>query len=360
MLLTTIRNIHVCGARFVYAPLLSPHQYPFYSALGLYPKAVLTFKGLRLDALAEFIPKRLRDAYGLVLDKEIDAILDASGFAYSDQWGVEPIKRMAADVRRWKKMGKKVIFLPQAFGPFSSSRIRDLMNFIIEHSDLIYARDDQSFNALKLINNSSVIRQSPDFTVLFVGETPHYYHPSIHQVCIVPNQRVIDKSMEATSYSQLLTKAITYVKDAGLSPYFLILGGKEDELLAQRINARLPTPIPLINEPNPKYIKGLIKSSLGLIGSRYHGIASALYSGTVAIGIGWSHKYDRLFSEMSFSEGLINNIWSDEEILMDRLQMIIDRDRREEKAQHLLAIAQIHQQQARQMFAEVSACLNEA
>lgn len=357
MLLSAMQNIHGPNMRFVYAPTLSPDQYIFYSSYGLYPKASQTFKGIKLDSLARIIPKRLRSAYGLVLDDEINAIVDASGFAYSDQWGVASTKQMAFDSKRWKRTGKKIILLPQAFGPFTSKVIQGYMKTIIENCDLIYARDEYSFQALCEISSSKLIKKSPDFTVLFNGIVPDYFDVSIHQVCIVPNKRVLDKLAGSSNYLDLMATAISYIQSKGYSPYYLIHGGGEDADLAGSINERLRVPVPLVTEADPRYIKGLIGASIGLFGSRYHSIASALYSGVVAIGVGWSHKYQYLFSDFGFNEGLvdINTDWAN---LKDKISLILDEKQRQVISSAIKSHVIVQKDLASQMFDEVNKCLS--
>jgi len=358
MLLTILQNISMPGVRFAYAPALSADQYPFYSALGLYPKLWFRLKGVQFGNLGALIPKPLRDAYGLVLDGETDAVLDASGFAYSDQWGDKPTAITAAEVKRWKGMGKKVILLPQAFGPFGGSRIRRHMQTILKNSDLVYARDMQSYRSLIELGGGENVRISPDFTALFEGERPEYFDAGLHQVCIVPNMRILDKRLDSSGYADLLGRAIACLQENGLSPYFLIYGGDEDRRLAEAINTRASRPIPVVNETDPRYLKGLIGEALGMVGSRYHAIASSLYSGVVPVGFGWSHKYEQLYNDMGFPEGLID-LDVDKAGLERALQPIIDTQTRRLLRDKLLEKSEVQKQMARQMFSEARECLSE-
>lgn len=356
MLLTILENLRISSAKYVYLPSLKPDQYPFYSSLGLYPKFSLNVRGMRLDPIFRIIPERLRNAYGLVLDKEVNAIIDASGFAYSDQWGSKPTIQMAANSKRWKSQGKKVILLPQAFGPFTSNLIRDNMKVIIENSDLIYARDDSSYHYLKDLSNSPKIKQSPDFTTLFKAAKPSYFDSQLHQVCIVPNKRVMDKRSDSKIYIKTVSRIIEKLKKMGLNSYFLIHGGAEDFDLAKQINENTQHQVEIICETDPARLKGMISSSLGLVGSRYHSIASALYSGTVAIGIGWSHKYEHLFSEMGLSEGLIDVDISDPDL--DKcLELFHNLDTRRTISRNLKRKADEQRSKSASMFSEVKNCL---
>ena len=49
----------------------------------------------------------------------VDVIIDASGFAYSDQWGTKPIKYGLYRNKRYKSAFK--VLMPQALGPFENN-----------------------------------------------------------------------------------------------------------------------------------------------------------------------------------------------------------------------------------------------
>jgi colanic acid/amylovoran biosynthesis protein len=260
---------------------------------------------------------------------------------------------MAEYVKRWKKKGKKIIFMPQAFGPFRSKNNRKYMKEIIENSDLIYARDDYSYEALTdILNNARNVKKAPDFTILLKGEIPSYFDRDKHQICIIPNKRMLDKMNDSTQYINVLTKSINYIQKNILNPFFLIQGGKEDLELAREINKRLETKIPIINEENPIYVKGIIQNSLGLVGSRFHSIASALYAAKVAIGTGWTHKYEYLYKEFDFVEGFINLKIEDEK-LYKTLGLFIDENKREYIREKLIVKSKDIEKQAIQMFDEI-------
>lgn len=354
MLLTIIQELRKFDSniKFTITPSLNNGStYEFYSALSIYPKLWLTYKGIDFSKFGRFIPKKLRQLYGLILDEDIDVVLDASGFAYSDQWGEYPVKEMAKQSENWKKNGTKVILLPQAFGPFENQSIKKNMKKIIENTTLIYARDEYSYKELlKLDNNTKKIQLCPDFTVLFKGELPEYFDVRQHQICIVPNQRIKDKGNDTDNYEEFLIEIIKKLQSSELSPFFLIHGGDEDKVLADFINNKLTTKIEIIDERNPYFIKGIIENSMGLIGSRFHSLASGLYSGIPTLGTGWSHKYEYLFKGFQFEEGLMD---INEKDIEEKLKLIISKDERKVVAEKLINSKKEIESKTLDMFSEI-------
>jgi len=189
---------------------------------------------------------------------------------------------------------------------------------------LIYARDEASYLYLKEIRDSEKIKLYPDFTNIFEGKIPPYWDEKL-EVAIVPNVRMKDKRQDGARYEFFLKRIIEYLLKNGKQPFFLIHGGSEDRMLAERINSMLSKNIPIVDEEDLYYIKGIISKSKGVIGSRYHSLVSALSSNVVAIGTGWSHKYQYLFKDYEFEEGLID-MGMDFEEIQKRLDLIINQD----------------------------------
>jgi polysaccharide pyruvyl transferase WcaK-like protein len=278
------------------------------TALGLYPKASLRRLGIEWGGLAHLIPKRLRRRYGLILDREVDVVLDAAGFAYSDQWGLESSQELARLTRRWRHHGTKVILMPQAFGPFSNNEIRQAIRIAVDNSDLVMPRDSSSFRYLtEVTGERDDVRQFPDFTNLIEGDLADGYEPEKFAVAIVPNVRMIDKTEAAASaaYLSFMTRCAERLQQLGARPYLLVHEGVDDERLATRI-AESVGDISIVQESDALRIKGIIGASHAVVASRYHALISALSQGVPAVATGWSHKYNELFEDYGFPEGVLS------------------------------------------------------
>ena len=79
-----------------------------------------------LNRLSYWLPVAVRRkllCWGLVTEADIDVLVDASGFSYSDQWPSKVrIFHLKGELLRFYRYKKPYIFMPQAFGPAPSAR----------------------------------------------------------------------------------------------------------------------------------------------------------------------------------------------------------------------------------------------
>lgn len=274
----------------------------------IYPKASLKLNSNDFSWIFKVMPNKLLEKFGLVQEKDIDVIFDASGFSYSDQWGPLSSQILEKDIYRWKKMKKKVILMPQAFGPFFNKNVRKSSANAFSLADLIFARDKISYDYLLSLGiKENNIHLFPDFTNLVGGTLPHNFNKLDHRICIVPNSRMIDKlSGDDTDYTSFLKHCISYLANKGEKPFILVHEEKDLDFCMKIKNSFSNRHIPLVFETDPLMIKGIIGSSLFSIGSRFHGLVSALSQGVPVLATGWSHKYMELVSDYDCRESLID------------------------------------------------------
>ena len=276
----------------------------------------LPYLGYFVNFVTSLIPKRLRNSLNIVRLAEVDVVLDASGFVYSDQQGIYQAERMAKYSQMMKRIGKKVILLPQAFGPFEQKQIRDAVCIILNNSDLVFARDATSLGfLLDLPVDSLNIKVAPDFTCLIRGLCPDYFNYDVKRPCIIPNYRMVDRTSSnvGEKYPSFLTKCIIYLIEQDLDPFILIHEDNDIAFTAD-IQRDLPKPIEIIQEPNPLYLKGILGNCSIVISSRYHGLIGALSQGVPSLATGWSHKYQMLLENYDCLECLLSVSASEDEI----------------------------------------------
>ncbi len=347
-------------ATYVMAPTPKKAEQPFRKLvqLGFYPKAWLWRYGIQWGTLANFAPRPLREMYGVVLDKEVDVVIDAAGFAYSDQWGESPCAELAQSTKRWKKKGTRVILLPQALGPFESEKNQAAMKSVVENVDLIFPRERVSYEHLtRLVGEQAKIKQSPDFTNLVTGVLPPGFDVEQNRFCIVPNCRMLDKTDQKTreAYLPFLITCTRYLLKKNAKPFVLVHEGEDDQRLAEQLSTAVGG-IPIVQESGALEIKGILGACSGTLGSRFHGLVSALSQGVPALATGWSHKYQMLFEDYGFPEGLIE-VTTDEAEIERKIDLVTD------DAERIRALIQARtdqlKQQSERMWQEVFAVIDQ-
>ncbi|PTX10671.1 colanic acid/amylovoran biosynthesis protein [Pontibacter mucosus] len=269
----------------------------FYLPPNLGKKAVV-FK------LIKHLPKTVRRSFNIILDEEVDVILDGSGFAYGDFWGAnKPLRRFQNVLAGKTSRNAKSILLPQALGPFDDDKVRRSFNKVLDKSDLVFVRDEQS---MEYMINAYGLQQkfilAPDFTNL-VDAGPEQNYPE-GEICLIPNYKMFTQDKEA--YMSFLIKVRIFLKNQDKKVYYLIHEGERDKEIAKELNRSLALNDPIVEEFDPIKIKNRIKSADLIIVSRFHGLVSALSQGVPAITTSWSHKYQILMKEYDQEDALID------------------------------------------------------
>lgn len=333
--------------------------------LGLYQKLWIRRLGRFGGVPGQLIPDGIRKKYGLVIDDDVDAFLDASGFGYTDQWGARAIETAAALARTRARRGKAVILLPQAFGPFATRRSRAAASSLVRTASLVYAREPTSLGHLHdLVGDMPHIKLCPDFTnSLTVTPRPDLLPVPPQQACaIIPNYRMVDKAGAAShhDYVDYLARCVERTSRAGLAPFFLIHETDRDADLAEAVARRMGRRVPMLRHADPVAIKGAIAACALVIGSRYHGLVSALSQGVPALGSGWSHKYAALFRDYGFHPAGLVIDTDDATELDSKLTPLLDGAVRNALRERLLASSSRQKATVEQMWHEVRSTLEGA
>ncbi|MEH0671445.1 polysaccharide pyruvyl transferase family protein [Vibrio owensii] len=306
--------------------VLAPNGNSPYKAraeVNAYQKLSLKKRFLDLNELSYHLPtkvrKWLKNNWGIVTEADVDVVLDASGFAYGDQWPTKHLEAVAKEVKRLAKHDKKFIFMPQALGPFTDSDKQAAVKDGFSDAALIFAREQSSFDGIKpYITDVSKLKMAPDFTNLVKGEVEEDYTKYNNTVFIIPNYNMVNERNANSSwkarYVNFLVESVENIVELGYTPVLLNHEGKHDGELCEQVKATTPHSVDIIQESNPLKVKGLIGSSRGIICSRFHGCVSALTQGIPCVGTSWSHKYENLFAEYNRAQFLATPEWSKEEL----------------------------------------------
>ena len=255
--------------------------------------------------IPRFIRRFLNNNFGIVFESDLTAILDASGFAYGDNWPIENSARAKKQVNRLNKNSGKYIFLPQAFGPFSRRKERYFINKALSNCDMHFTRDSTSKKYLEKIGIETNVES--DFTSLV--ETKLISQRT--SLTIVPNSNMLNGSNGWSK--QLYIDSIIQIVDCFVENF-----DEEVYVMNHEAESDLEICNSLFNLINNKYkncsliepktaieAKQILGSSRMVFSSRYHACISALSSGVVCFSTSWSHKYEELYKDYDVSELLL-------------------------------------------------------
>lgn len=287
----------------------------------------------------------------------VDLVLDASGFRYGDFWVQKRTLffnfKEYLKYRFFKKIKAKVIFLPQAFGPFCKYRAKLSAKTLVKFSDLIIARDEKSYSYIKKVagKKRELIKLFPDFTNLL--EIP-FNQNNKSGICIIPNTKINQKFGDAKSsiYFDFLRESIHYFLNEGEKIYLLNHSNKEDLELCNKLLFNFSSSqVELINIANPIEIKEFIQNCRFVISSRFHGIINSLSQGIPTVCVGWSHKYEYLLKDYSQSDALITISTTGE--MLSVLKKIYNRGSIEDRKKEIFKMAKIQKEESKNMWLEV-------
>lgn len=248
----------------------------------------------------------------IVTPSDIDVVLDCCGYFINDVWHkTEGSYKYVRDYySMFNKQGLKVIYLPQAFGPFTNEWSKKIGRLAYQRATKIFAREEESYRYFnELIEESSKLSIAPDFTCLLpASKAPVVQMPMKQYVFVVPNSNMISNtdSEVSNSYIRFLITIIEHMVDNGEQVLLLNHEGEEEEKLLVKVNGLLKKPCVIITKLSGQDIKGIIKSAKLVITARFHGAVSSLTQHVPTLCTSWSHKYAALLQEHKCMQSMLN------------------------------------------------------
>ncbi|MDJ0979599.1 MAG: polysaccharide pyruvyl transferase family protein [Erythrobacter sp.] len=242
--------------------------------------------------------------------READAILDASGYTLGSGWSKKGGEQLLDTIRMAKRYGKKVILMPQSFGPWEWGEDDDA-EFLrrvkkeLSYCTRIYPREKEGYSSLKSLGLGNVelsadmvIREKtfPEAgDIVASGVTQDLDYPEEGSVGFIVNEnlfRIGDPETVRGLYAQMLDKLV----DKGEVVYFLNTSGADLDLTEQILRqTRNRDKVRVITgEYSSPELIDMISRFKYVVASRYHSIVFAFRSGVPAIIFGWAAKYTDL------------------------------------------------------------------
>lgn len=284
-----------------------------------------------------------------------DYYLDASGFAISDVWNEtnEHANQFEKRIKNYSRLGTKIVFLPQAFGPIELQSTKKMMESLGRYANFITARDETSLSYINSFNiPTQKIKLYPDFTSLVRGRIPESYKHLEGGICIIPNVRMIDMgTVSIDDYFKILSSIIAKARFAGKFVYLLNHEGKPDEDLCYEFKKHYGNEIEIVTGLNALEVKGIISTAYLVVSSRFHGVVSSLNCGVPCLSTSWSHKYAELYKDYGL-DSLVLPL--DNEEKANRIVVkYLDENVNKVTRQHLLEKVEVLKNQTVKMWNEI-------
>jgi Polysaccharide pyruvyl transferase len=248
------------------------------------------------------VPARIRSTFGLTSDHDIDGILDASGFRFTDQFPVAYPRRDALVGRRYARRGIPKVLMPQAFGPFEKPAMRRWTREVLEQADLVFVRDRVSEQHVRALDVGTRIVRSPDFTI---GLKPAAIAPVSDRpfLALVPNTKLFTHSgLDRAGYVGLLAGFSDAAKSNGLTSV-VVVHEESDHDTARELADRIGAPV--FSDEDPLVLKAALGQATAAVASRFHAVVGCVSQSVPTLALGWSHKYRELLDDFGVADRLI-------------------------------------------------------
>lgn len=242
--------------------------------------------------------------------KDADFYFNAGGYAIGDIWNhsVRSNRNREAFLLAMKKQNTKIIYLPQALGPFEKQNSKQAAKIILKYADIVYARENTSFDYLdKLGTDMANVKIAPDFTPLIKGSFPKTLTEYKGSIVIIPNKRMLlEVNVGVDDYARLIKNLQPKADELNKKIVILNHEGISDLEICNDINKSFGGSLKVVSSLSALETKGFIASAYAVISSRFHGTASCLSSAVPCISSSWSPKYELLYSDYGLTDMIVN------------------------------------------------------
>ena len=350
--------------------------------------------GLRWWSAKELGIKRIAKTLGAIQDSErllaiayaeylqrtvgrIDAVIDISGFAYGDNWGASRVRWSGPLLECGLEHPMPIIYLPQAWGAFEESDVRDAtLKLLAIDGTAFFSRDAKSSEYLEelLSCSSGSIRVCPDIVFAFDGGGRDAGEMVLAKMGCSRRRPIVGISPNMQIYRRTAGTGTenTYVQ--GISGFVRRCLDRHDVDIVLQSNE-----IDAFGETaDDRYLCGLIEESVDgsdrvlmtrdvltaeqtagligcfdyLIGSRFHSLVFALSQGVACTALGWSPKYSELLAAFGMKDAVLDA----ENVRPGVLDSCFDRgwDQRDEARGRIAIVGRSMRESIGRLFDEVA------
>lgn len=342
----------------------------------------LLFKVFRWEGFKRFCARRNASLRSII---QMDMVADITGGdSFSDIYGM---RRFALGfLRKWLVLlyGKKLIMLPQTYGPFKRRTAKAMARYILKRASLVYSRDRDSLDYVKSLLNSNTesgkIRFTPDVGFVLDSREPQNTGISRPRKLRAEDAIVVGLNISGllyngghtrnerfglkTDYRQLVYEVARLLLENDkvkllLVPHVLPPAPAEvnDAVACLKLYEQLGREYPgRIFLVKGEYDQGEIKYVIGLcdffIGSRMHSCIAAMSQGIPAIGLAYSKKFRGVFETVDGEQFVVDMRHAKVEQILTTVSKAFEQ--RKMTARHLKTVVPGVQKQILDLFKDIS------
>jgi len=277
--------------------------------------------GLKNRDIRPHYRKAPKIACELAATYPFDAVIDISGFSYSDDctWGLGEARDTLVWLQFCSQKNVPYFFLPQSWGPFREHGVAEIVRLFAENAAMICSRDRTSSKHLgDLLGGGFVPQPASDIAFIFEGNAVRAGQQTLCElgidrerslIGIAPNMRVYEKAQGQggnNRYVQLLVSMARHCVTELNSSVVLLPhevapesspARRDDRYicgLVEHMIADSSRCVAVNSVLSAATTKALLSNLDMLIGMRFHALVLALSAGVPSFALGWSHKYEEL------------------------------------------------------------------
>jgi len=309
---------------------------------------------------------------------EADLVADITyGDSFSDLYGIPRFRSDAFLKILVILCQKKLVLLPQTYGPFKSPLAKALVQYILKKATLIYSRDKNGVEYTKELLGATAENKP----IIYIPDVAFVLEPDKPDVPIIKQLEKLKESGKVIiglnisgilynggqkadrqfglkgNYRELPDKIIKYFMEQKDTVVILVshVYGQDNQAcqtVYEEISGDYPERILLVEDRlNHKQVKYLIGCCDFFLGSRMHSCIAAISQCVPAIGLAYSGKFIGVFESAGVGNYVVDLRTEDDQEILNQVENGFC-NRQETQAKLRTTIPQI-QKQVIQLFEEV-------
>lgn len=227
--------------------------------------------------------------------RESDVVISGGGSILQDVTSSRSLIYYLAIIFLAKRMGKKVMFYGNGFGPITRMINKFLVKYIINQVDVITVRDYQSKEVMQALGVKKNINVTADVTFVMEPASEEEVKAIYERLKIDDNKKVIGISIRQwkgqENYKKIIASTGDYLMKRNFEVLFIPMQYPEDLKITEEVANMMEKKPKIVYE---KYLPcktlAIISKLYMLIGMRLHSLIFAAISGIPMVGLEYEPK----------------------------------------------------------------------